>query len=134
MHSRSSLENHTRFQTKMGKMYNRFQTKTAKKPYPLGQHIPIWLILGNTLPPLAPFRRPGGQNGSRKLTFSHFPSFSALTGQIRRAGVKIKAFKFVVRDGGVPSSKTSNFRLPFMTSGTSECLLLKLAYICKGDC
>ena len=29
-HSRSSLENHTRFQTKMGKVYTRFQTKTAQ--------------------------------------------------------------------------------------------------------
>ena len=28
-----SLENHIRFQTKMGKVYNRFQTKTAQKPY-----------------------------------------------------------------------------------------------------
>ena len=31
IHSRSSLKNHTRFQTKMGKMYTRFQTKTAQK-------------------------------------------------------------------------------------------------------
>ena len=38
IHSRSSLENHTRFQTKMGKVYNRFQTKTAQKPYPFGRH------------------------------------------------------------------------------------------------
>ena len=44
MHSRSSLVNHTRFQTKEGKVYTRFQTKTAQKPYPLGRHIPIWLI------------------------------------------------------------------------------------------
>ena len=28
----SALENHTRFQTKMGKVYTRFQTKTAQKP------------------------------------------------------------------------------------------------------
>ena len=116
----------------MGEVYTCFQTKAVQKPYPLGQHIPIWLILGNSPPPPAPFRRPGDQNGSRKLTFSHFPSFSALTGQIGRAGVKTKAFKFFVRDGGVRSSETSNFRLLFMTSGTSECLLLKLAYICKG--
>ena len=34
IHSHSSLENHTRFQTKMGKVYTRFQTKTAQKPYP----------------------------------------------------------------------------------------------------
>ena len=36
IHSRSSPENHTRFQTKMGKVYIRFQTKTAQKPLPDG--------------------------------------------------------------------------------------------------
>ena len=30
---RSSLENHTRFQAKMGEVCTRFQTKTAQKPY-----------------------------------------------------------------------------------------------------
>ena len=30
--SRSSLENHTRFQTKKGKVYTRFQTKRPKNP------------------------------------------------------------------------------------------------------
>ena len=39
-----SLDNHTQFQTKMFKIYTRFQTKTAHKPYPLGRHIPIYLI------------------------------------------------------------------------------------------
>ena len=34
--ARSSLENHTRFQTKIGKVYTRFQTKTAHKPLPNG--------------------------------------------------------------------------------------------------
>ena len=42
--SRSSLENHTRFQTKMAKVYTSFQTKKAQKSNPLGRHIPIWLI------------------------------------------------------------------------------------------
>ena len=41
----STLENHTRFQTKMGKVYTRFQTKTAQKPYPLGRHIPIYTYI-----------------------------------------------------------------------------------------
>ena len=41
---RNSLENHTRLQTKMGKAYTRFQTKTAQKTYLEGQHIPIRLI------------------------------------------------------------------------------------------
>ena len=39
--SRSPLENHTRFKTIMVKVYTHFQTKTVKKPYPLGRHIPI---------------------------------------------------------------------------------------------
>ena len=41
IHSLSSLKNHTWFQTKMAKVYTRFQTKTAQKPYPMGRHIPI---------------------------------------------------------------------------------------------
>ena len=41
VHSCSSLENHTRFQTKMGKVYTRFQTKIAQKPYPMGRHLLI---------------------------------------------------------------------------------------------
>ena len=41
IHSRSFLENHTRFQTKMGKVYIFFRTETAQKPYPLGRHMPI---------------------------------------------------------------------------------------------
>ena len=32
VHFRSSLENHIRLQTKMGKVYTRFQTKTDKSP------------------------------------------------------------------------------------------------------
>ena len=47
---RSSLENHTRFQTKMGKVYTRFQTKKDKKPYPFGRYIPIWLIWESSPP------------------------------------------------------------------------------------
>ena len=50
IHNRSSLVNHTRFKTKMGKIYTRFRTKTVQKPYPLGgtylyiTYIHIWLI------------------------------------------------------------------------------------------
>ena len=44
IHSRSSLKNHTQFQTKMGKVCTRFQTKRVQKPYPMGRHIPVWLI------------------------------------------------------------------------------------------
>ena len=34
----SSLENHTLFQTKMGKVFTGFQTKKDQKPYPLERH------------------------------------------------------------------------------------------------
>ena len=48
IHSRSSLENHTLFQTKMGKAYTPFQTKTVQNPYSSGRHIPIRLVQGST--------------------------------------------------------------------------------------
>ena len=32
----------------MGKVFTRFQTKTAQKPYPMGRHIPKWLIYAST--------------------------------------------------------------------------------------
>ena len=54
VHSRSSLVNHTLFQTKMNKVCNRFQTKTAQKPYPLGRHILIWHISIGEYPPPPP--------------------------------------------------------------------------------
>ena len=47
LHSRSSLENHTRFQTKMSKVYTRFQSKKRKNPTPLGWHIPLSLTFNN---------------------------------------------------------------------------------------
>ena len=47
----SSLENHTRFQTKMGKVYTCFHSKTAQKPYPKGQHIPINMAYVRGYPP-----------------------------------------------------------------------------------
>ena len=34
-----SLEKHSLIQTKTGKVFTRFQTKKAQKPYPLGRHI-----------------------------------------------------------------------------------------------
>ena len=43
MHSRGSLENNTRFQTKMGKVYSRFQTKKAQKPHPFGRYVPYYM-------------------------------------------------------------------------------------------
>ena len=44
IHSRGSLENHTRFQTNGQSVCTRFSAKKAQKPYPLGQHIPIWFM------------------------------------------------------------------------------------------
>ena len=50
----------------------------------------------------------------------YFRSFSGLTRQIHTESVKTRAFKFAVSDNSVQSRETSNFRLLFMTSGTSE--------------
>ena len=51
IHNRSSFINHTRFQTKMSKIYTRFQTKTAPKPHPLGGTYLFGLYRGLTPPP-----------------------------------------------------------------------------------
>ena len=63
---RYSLKNDTRIQTKIGKLYTRFQTKTAQKPHPLGRHIPIrhiyWSTGGPPPPPPPPTHtHPGDQ-------------------------------------------------------------------------
>ena len=51
--SRLECTNHMLFQTKMVKIDTLFQTKTAKKPYPLAQHIPIEPIKGTPPAPRA---------------------------------------------------------------------------------
>ena len=52
IHSRSSLENHTRFQTKMGKVYTRLPAdQNGSKTLPSGAAYTYLAILGNTPPP-----------------------------------------------------------------------------------
>ena len=64
---------------------------------------------------------------SRMVTKSwYFLSFGALTWQICTTGVKTKAFRFIVWDKSLPSSRTLNCWLLFMTSGVSALSLLKL--------
>ena len=46
-----------------GEIYTLFQTRNARKRYPLGRHIPIWLIYG--VPPPPP---PPGQTSREKIT------------------------------------------------------------------
>ena len=47
----------------MGKVYTRFQTKTAQKPYPMGRHISIWLNKGDPPPPPTHPRFPRPEHG-----------------------------------------------------------------------
>ena len=73
--------------------------------------------------------RQGHQNCNRKLILS---LFNAPTRQICTAGVKTKAFRFAGWDWSFPFiCETSNFRLLFMTSGTSALVSLQLTII---DC
>ena len=53
----------------MGKVYTRFQTKTAQKPYPMGRHIPTVCSLYKGVPTM-------GQQGCHYLQIS--PSNSPL--------------------------------------------------------
>ena len=47
----SVVPSKTRFQTKMGKAYTRFQTKTAQKHNPMRRHMPIWPYMREYPPP-----------------------------------------------------------------------------------
>ena len=70
IHSHSSLENHTRFQTKMGKVYTRLQTKTAQKPHPRGAaHTCIAYI--REFPPGGGTKRPSRRSPSRRELTVH---------------------------------------------------------------
>ena len=51
VHSRSTFENHTRFQTKIGKVYTRFQTKMVQNPQPFGAAHTYMVYIGE-YPPL----------------------------------------------------------------------------------
>jgi len=51
IHSRVSLENHTPFQNKMGKIYTRFQSKKAHKLYPMGYGTYLYGLYKGVPPP-----------------------------------------------------------------------------------
>ena len=63
--SRGSLESHTRFKTIMVKIYTRFQTKTARKPYPFWAAHTYIAYLGEYPPP-----PPGEDSHEVKLNIS----------------------------------------------------------------
>ena len=45
IHFGSFLENHAHFLTaEMGEVYTRYRTELLLQPYPLGRHIPIFVI------------------------------------------------------------------------------------------
>ena len=52
IHSRVSLENHTPFQNKMGKIYTRFQSKKAHKLYLMGYGTYLYGLYKGVPPPL----------------------------------------------------------------------------------
>ena len=60
--SRSSLENHTRFQTKMDEVYTRFQTQTAQKPGRFGAAHTVYGIYKAVPPPPTPTPTQGSNN------------------------------------------------------------------------
>ena len=67
IHSRSSLENHTRFQTKITNVYTRFQTKTRKNPTRWCSTYLYGLYKG-VLPPTVAKGREGGGGGNCQYT------------------------------------------------------------------
>ena len=71
IHSLSSLENHTRFQTKMEKVYTRLQTKTAQKPHPRGAAHTCIAYIREFSPGEAGTKRPSRRSPSRRELTVH---------------------------------------------------------------
>ena len=80
IHSCSSLKNHTRFQTKMDKVYTHFQTKMAQKTLPFGAAhtytayvtkgvLPHLCSPPPTLPPPPP---PGAYYNDRRMNYAAY--------------------------------------------------------------
>ena len=84
----SFLENHTRFQTKMSKVYTCFQTKTAQKPYPMGRHIPTVYSLCKGVPTPGATRLPLSSNLSSKLSTNHIHNIQLYSLHSRMADEK----------------------------------------------
>ena len=87
-----SLENHTRIQTRVGKVYTSFQTKTAQKPYPLGWHIPKRQIKKSTLPsPAQGYRMKHSSLCYPKFSITYrFVTFCAIPQVSSRLGVGLQ--------------------------------------------
>ena len=68
IHSRSSPENHTRFQTEVGKVYTCFETKTAQNPNPMGRHL---YSLYKGVPPPPPGQIPSHAVTAPALSFKY---------------------------------------------------------------
>ena len=90
IHSRSCLENHARLQTKMGKVYTCFQSKTAQKPYALGRY--LYGLLREyphppppLHPPPPPLRILSVQDRASRAAHSIASTFSALYTLYRHA-------------------------------------------------
>ena len=75
----SSIENCTQLQTKMGKVYTRFQNKTAQKPYPMGAHTYIAYIRENLPPRRAPCMNCRASSPSEHVLMLSLEIFQATT-------------------------------------------------------
>ena len=83
-----SLDNHTRFQTIMDKIYTRFQVKTTVQPYSLGWHtnfIAYTMWFAPAPPPPAPLRR--------YLTLKETPTLNTASNNARACSMQVRVLK-----------------------------------------
>ena len=71
-----SLENHIRFQTIMVKIYTRFQTKTAQKPYPLEVAHTYIADIGEYSPRVLVVLKSRGEDKNNLGVHTYFTPFS----------------------------------------------------------
>ena len=111
-----SLDNHTRFQTTMDKIYTRFQVKTTVQPYSLGWHTNV---IAYTMW-FAPAPPPPGRYPSLKET----PTLNTASNNARACSMQIRILKTIQKEA------QSSLHLPQSSGPNSKVSLLSTYFLC----
>ena len=112
-----SLDNHTRFQTIMDKIYTRFQVKTTVQPYSLGCHTNFIAYTVWVPPPPPPPPRETSQ-------FKRTPTLNTASNNTRASSMQMRILKTIQKEA------QSSLHLPQSRGPNSKVSLLSTYFLC----
>ena len=112
-----SLDNHTRFQTIMDKIYTRFQVKTTVQPYSLGRHTnfiayTMWFAPAPHPPP------------RRHPSLKETPTLNTASNNTRACSMQMRILKTIQKEA------QSSLDLPQSSGPNSKVSLLSTYFLC----